>query len=106
MSRYQNTISTDEPADELNNNITGYLMEEGFKLVDPGQNIWKKGMGIMLGPQLIRFEINPGKLHLEAWIQFALFPGVYVGEMGIDGAFAFVPKRLLKKRVADIEALA
>jgi len=106
MSRYQNTISTDESADSLLDAISNYLTQEGFKQIDPAENIWKKGMGIMLGPQFVRFEVRSGALNLEAWIKFALFPGLYVGEMGIDGMLAFVPKRMLKKRVADIEMLA
>ena len=34
---------------------------------------------------------------------FAILPGWYVGEMGLDGAFAIIPKRKLKKRVEAIE---
>ena len=33
-------------------------------------------------------------------------PGVYLGEMGIDGTFAFIPKGMLKARVKEIERLA
>ena len=85
--------------------IGGYLTQQGFRVVDQNQNIWQKGMGLMLGPQFVRFEAHPGQLRLEAWIKFALLPGVYIGEMGIDGFFAFIPKRNLKARVVEIERL-
>jgi hypothetical protein len=62
-------------------------------------------MGLMLGPQFVRYESHPGQLVLEAWIKFALLPGVYFGEMGIDGMFAFIPKKLLKSRVIEIERM-
>ena len=106
MARYINTIPTRKSPEELTRSIERYLREEGFKLFDPDQNIWKKGMGWMLGPQFIRFEVDPRELYLEAWIKFALLPGVYMGEMGIVGAFAFIPKRKLKARVIEIERMA
>lgn len=36
---------------------------------------------------------------LEAWIKFAILPGVYVGEMGTKGFVGALPKQLLKERV-------
>ena len=106
MPRYSNTIKTDESPESLGEQIAEYLTHEGFKQVDPVENIWKKGMGIMLGPQYVRFRTSPGSLLLEAWIKFAIVPGVYVGEMGIEGMFALIPKRKLKARVEEIEHLA
>ena len=105
MARYVNTIPTGKSPESLNKDITRYLSEEGFQQIDPVANVWKKGMGLLLGPQFIRFEIRSGILVLEAWIKFALLPGVYLGEMGIDGFFGFIPKRQLKARVVEIEKL-
>lgn len=106
MARYKNTIETDRDPDELEEDIEAYLKDEGFKRIDRDENIWKKGMGLVLGPQFIRFYAKPGRLKLEAWIKFALLPGVYIGEMGIDGFFAYIPKKKLKARVIEIERLA
>ncbi len=106
MSRYINTIRTRESPDDLAREIEEYRREEGFRQIDPDRNIWKKGMGLMLGPQYIQFRARPGELTLEAWIKFALLPGVYIGEMGINGFFAFIPKKKLKARVSVIERLA
>lgn len=105
MARYSKNIPTDESPELLAEAITNYLVQEGFKKMDAG-NVWKKGMGIMLGPQYVRFEVVPGTLKLEAWIKFALLPGVYLGEMGIDGVIGLIPKRKLKARVEEIEHLA
>ena len=42
---------------------------------------------------------NDGSYVLEAWIKFAILPGVYVGEMGTKGFVGALPKQLLKERV-------
>ena len=106
MARYTNSIKTEENPDDLEADIEDYLKKNGFSLYEPKENVWKKGMGILTGPQFISFEVKPGKLILEAWIKFALFPGVYVGEMGTEGFFAFIPKKQLKNNVEAIEDLA
>lgn len=106
MARYSKRLPTDELADALHDQIAAYLTQEGFTCIDAADNTWKKGMGIMLGPQYVRFETTPGELLLEAWIKFAVVPGVYVGEMGIEGMFAMIPKRKLKARIQDIEMMA
>lgn len=106
MSRYKNTLETDRHPDDLFDEIEDYLKDEGFKCIDRDENIWKKGMGLLLGPQYIRFRTSKGKLKVEAWIKFALLPGVYIGEMGIDGFFGIIPKKKLKARVIEIEKLA
>jgi hypothetical protein len=106
MSRYVNTLPIRKSPEELNQAVRNYLAGQGFSLIDPARNVWKKGMGIMLGPQFVQFEVKPGTLRLEGWIQFALLPGVYIGEMGVDGFFALIPKRMLKSRLTEIERMS
>lgn len=106
MGRYANTITLSRPADDVGERIEAYLRREGFRQVDVEKNVWQKGMGLMLGPQFIRYEAAGKELRLEAWIKFALLPGIYVGEMGIDGLFAVIPKKKLKGRVQEIERIA
>ena len=105
MARYRNQLPTRLPPDQVHQHLANYLASQGFRLVDPQQNVWQKGMGLMLGPQFVRYESHPGQLRLEAWIKFALLPGVYLGEMGIDGFFAFIPKKMLKGKVQEIERM-
>jgi len=105
MARYRNQLPTRHPPDQVHQHLANYLTSQGFRLVDPQQNVWQKGMGLMLGPQFVRYESHPGQLLLEAWIKFALLPGVYLGEMGIDGVFAFIPKKMLKGKVQEIERM-
>jgi len=42
---------------------------------------------------------------LEAWIKFALLPGIYLGEIGIKGVMGAIPKRKLRHRVEEIEKI-
>jgi len=82
-----------------------YMTNEGFKLVDyRGQQVWKKGVGLLTAPQYLVISFFQDEVIVEAFLRFALFPGVYVGEMGIDGFFGAVPKSLLKTRVQAVEA--
>lgn len=67
------------------------------------ENVWKKGKGVLTGPQYIKLTpLNDGTYILEAWVKFAILPGVYVGEMGITGFFGAIPKSFLKARVEMI----
>ncbi|HEQ71015.1 MAG TPA: hypothetical protein ENN69_00870 [Spirochaetia bacterium] len=106
MARYINEIATKKSAEELNKLIADFMQREGFKNVQfNGETVWKKGMGIMTGPQFIKTTTGDGKLKLEAWIKFALLPGVYVGEMGLNGFFGFALKKVLKGRVQRLTQL-
>ena len=78
-----------------------YMFREGFEFVrKDGQQYWKKGSGLMAGPQFLKLTANnDGSYVLEAWVKFAILPGLYVGEMGVKGIVAVLPKQLLKERM-------
>ena len=103
MPRYRNQLAMRLPPDQVHHKLANYLAGQGFDLVDPQQNVWQKGSGMMVSPQFIRYESHPGQLVLEAWIKFALLPGVYFGEYGVDGMFLVIPKKMLKAKVLEIE---
>ena len=104
MSRYYNAINVSGSAEAYKPYIETYMTGEGFSLVDyNGQKVWKKGIGLVAAPQYLAIRYEGNSVHLEAFIRFALLPGVYIGEMGVDGFFGAVPKKLLKDRVKTIE---
>ncbi|GBE57294.1 hypothetical protein BMS3Abin01_00206 [bacterium BMS3Abin01] len=106
MSRYINDIDTGRKADEIDRIVSGYLEGEGFEKIDhEGRRAWKKGKGFMISPQYILVEPSMGTIRVEAWIRFAILPGVYLGEMGTAGAFGTIPKRKLRARVEHLEEL-
>ena len=106
MARYISETPTAKAPEDLGQQVRSYLEAEGFKLVDPAQNVWKKGTGLGMWPQFVCFVAEPGKLSLQGWLKAAPLPGLYVGELGLTGFFGAVPKRKLKERVAAIEGFA
>lgn len=104
MSRYVNDIKTSKSPEEVCMIAEDYLSGEGFKKVDyQGEEVWKKGTGLALGPQFLKLIPGEGKVHVEAWIKFAILPGVFLGEMDTEGFVGAAPKRKLRKRVMAIE---
>ena len=80
--------------------LTDFFRKEGFELTDyQGERVWKKGMGLLTAPQFMKISYQAGHVHLEAWLKFAILPGVYCGEMGLEGFFGFAVKEQLKSRV-------
>ena len=52
------------------------------------------------------FYLNPDNLRaFEAWMKFALFPGVFVGELGMIGFVGFAVKGTMKNAVHQIESM-
>ncbi len=106
MSRYTISFVTPCPPQQVNDYFASYLTSEGFEMKsENGENYWKKGMGLLTGPQFIKLNYQNNVFVMEAWIKFALLPGVYIGEMGIDGFFGCIPKSMLKTRVEHILAM-
>ena len=106
MSRFVEDITTTKPAADVERDVTGYLTDEGFKRVTyGGEEVWKKGMGLISGPQYIAATPVDGHVHLEAWLKFAILPGWYVGEVGTKGVMGALPKRKLRERVEHIEEI-
>jgi hypothetical protein len=104
MSRFVKDYTISKSAAELQNLVGSFMAKEGFTQYHyNGGVVWKKGLGLVTGPQFMVFAISENKIHLEAWIKFALLPGVYFGEMGTEGIFGLIPKKLLKKKIEDLE---
>ncbi|MDR0862395.1 MAG: hypothetical protein LBN30_06450 [Oscillospiraceae bacterium] len=104
MSRYINEIAVPTLPAQLEQELADYMAKEGFKLISyKGQSLWRKGYGLAMGPQYIGIYYSPDVIRLEAFVKFALAPGVYFGEMGLSGTLAAVLKQHLKPRVLVIE---
>ncbi len=103
MGRYVQYFTTPFTQQQVAEGFSHFMTSEGFTLTNvKGEQVWKKGMGLLTAPQYLKLSDLGGTYVLEAWIKFALLPGVYVGEMGINGAFGAIPKKLLKDRVNSV----
>jgi len=106
MSRYIVDMNTGKPDDFIRFVSEDYFVKEGFKQeLRDGEVIWRKGSGWLTAPQFIKLLYQNGQVHLEAWLKYPLLPGVFVGEMGVTGFFAALPKSMLKSSVDTLVAL-
>ena len=106
MARYTNRFQSSRSDEQIKQIAESFFTTEGFKLTDyQGEQLYKKGVGLMTAPQFIKLSSLNGAVQIEAFLKFAWLPGVYSGEMGLDGIFGALPKRLLKKTVTNLEDL-
>ena len=103
MSRYMSDIRTAKDAREVERTVSEYLGHEGFARTHEG--VWQKGHGLLVAPQFVRVTPDEGRVHVEAWLKFALLPGVYVGEMGTKGILGAAMKRRMRTRISQLEHL-
>jgi hypothetical protein len=102
MSRHSEIIHVQDGATAVAQ-LTDILTAQGFsRTADGRETVWKKGMGLLMGPQYIQFTSEGPQITLHAWVKFAILPGLYVGEMGLTGFLGALPKRKLKDRVDHI----
>ena len=100
MARFQTNFQVSRPDEQVRQIVMDYLGREGFTYTTTkGEPVWKKGSGFLAAPQFMKVECQNGAVHLEAWLKYALLPGVYVGEMGLKGFFGVAIKKMLKSLV-------
>jgi hypothetical protein len=106
MSRYVNDFLSTKNPNDIIFIYEDFFNKEGFKLTNyNNETVWKKGIGLLAAPQYIKLETYENNIHIEAWLKFALLPGIYIGEMDLSGAFAFAIKKLFKAKVEILENL-
>ncbi len=106
MARYISEIATTKDINTARFVAEDFFNKEGFTKTNyQGEEVWKKGVGLLTAPQFIKITYTEGKIYLQAWLKFALLPGVYLGEMGITGFFGFALKKMLASRVKTLETL-
>ncbi len=106
MSRFIAEFACNKPDDMIKFISEDFFLKEGFEVANvKGEIVWKKGVGMMTAPQFVKLIYGGGKVHIEAWLKYAILPGVYAGEMGLDGFMGALPKANLKKRVDTLIGL-
>lgn len=106
MARYINEFSAVSDMNGLYNAISQYLFSEGYEYVNfQNEQVFKKGKGFVTGPTFVKVFLNGGNIRIEAWLKFAVLPGVYSGEMDLTGAMGFAVKDVLRKRVQQVESI-
>lgn len=106
MARTITEFQSTRPDEQVRQIVMDYLGKEGFKYTtSKGEPVWKKGTGMLAAPQFMKVECRNGRVRIEAWLKYALLPGVYVGEMGLKGIFGVAIKKTLQNRVNTLTAI-
>lgn len=105
MGRTVREYSLPAPSQELVMEVQNYLSSEGYKpKLEGGEEVYQKGSGLMMGPTFIKFTMNGNIARVEAWMKYAILPGVYGGEIDLDSFVGAAVKGPLKSRMAFIES--
>ena len=103
MARYVEKFDFNGNQERLIERVNTFMESEGFKLVDyKGEEVFKKGHGLLSAPSYLKLEYYDDEVVIGAWLKYAVFPGVYIGELGIKGFIGALPKKMLKSRVKKI----
>lgn len=106
MARYIKDFQVNADPQTLHATINQYLQREGYEYIQyDGENVFKKGNGVLNGPTFFKFSYSGNMVRMETWMKYAFFPGVYVGELGITGSVGGAVKGPWKKRIADLEKM-
>lgn len=100
MGRSVYDYTLNQPQSLIQYIANDYFAKEGFRLINyRGEQVWKKGTGMMTAPSYIKINYQNGVLHLEAWIRC-------LGERALDKGFlAIIPKKAHQKRVEELLGL-
>ena len=88
------------------NEIKAFLEYEGFEYTEyKGEYVFQRGEGWITSPTFVKIGFNGNLMQLETWLKYAIFPDVFVGEIGLDSFIGFAVKKKMKKAVATIPAI-
>ena len=105
MARYISEFQTHVPAQFTFDAFNQFLASEGYEYTNyKNEPVFKKGKGLATGPTFVKLLISDDLIvHIEAWCKFAVLPGVYAGEMDLEGAVGIAVKKPLKDRIIFLE---
>ena len=106
MPRYESNFVISQPPAAVFNMIRGFLQAEGYEYTVYGdEQLFKKGVGVVAAPSFIAVTFPGNTVKIQAFIKFAVLPGVYAGEMNLEGFTGIAVKQPLKARVEYIERM-
>ncbi len=105
MGRYFNRFVTNLPSEQINAVIDNFYTINSFKPYGyKGESWMKLGKGILVAPQIMRASVQENVVTIEAFVRYAILPGVYLGEFELDDSFFLcVPKKALISKIRNLE---
>ena len=106
MARYVKDYQINVVPQTVHSAINQYLQSEGYEYINyDGENVFKKGNGVMSNPTFFKFSYSGNVVRMETWMKYAFFPGVYIGELGVDGFVGCAVKGPWKNRIKNLEVI-
>lgn len=106
MGRYIQDYFYNGQIDGVMQSVDSYMQTAGFQpVMFDGENVYKKGNGFLTAPRFFKISYMQGVIRVEAWMKYALLPGVYVGEMDLNGFAGSAVRKPLKDAVAYAESV-
>lgn len=106
MSRYIKDIITQAEPQNVYEAIMQFLTSEGYEYIQyDGENVFKKGKGVLSSPTFFKFTYGNNSVRMETWMKYPILPGVYVGELGVTGMIGAACKGPWKRRIAQLESI-
>lgn len=106
MGRYIRDFQTNANSEYIHTVLNQYLSKEGYKYITlDGENVFKMGVGVLASPTIFKFSYYNNVVRMETWMKYTLLPGVYIGEIGVDGFVGALAKGRWKKRIKYVEDL-
>lgn len=88
------------------NEIKSFLEFEGFEYTEyKGEYVFQRGQGWLVSPTFVKIGFNGNLMQFETWLKYAILPGVFLGEFGLEGFVGSAVKGKMKKVVATIPAI-
>ena len=106
MARYTKDFQMKMDPQTIHSAVNQYLQAEGYEYINyDGENVFKKGSGVVSNPTFFKFSYFGNTVRMETWMKYAFFPGVYVGELGVTGVAGSAVKGSWKKRISHLETM-
>ena len=105
MARTTLEIAYHSDFDQAEKTISRILTSNGFNQTTSksGENVWKKGSGLMTAMQFIKTDFATDKVIFSAWVQVGI-GSVGGEEMDLTGFAAGFPKKQLMKVLQVLKA--
>lgn len=104
MPRHIREFRLQAPPEQTFGIIHQYMIANGFTYTTfEGEQVFKKGDGWITAPNVVKVTYGPDRVRVEAWLRYAILPGVYGGELAFDGFVGCAVKGTIKKCFAYIE---
>jgi hypothetical protein len=104
MARYISILPMNRDPEISFSAIHQHLSLEGYKYKSyHGEDVFQKGNGIVMAPTFIKVTYLEYAVRLEAWMKYAIVPGVYMSEIGLNSVVGTAVKGSMRKNIGWIE---